>query len=39
MAIVAPPVRQHLAADALLRLVHSGFARLPEHRLDDTEIA
>jgi len=39
MAIVAPHVRQHLSADARLRLVHSGFARLPEHRLDDTEMA
>jgi hypothetical protein len=38
MAIVAPHVRKHLSADALFRLVHSGFARLPEHRLDDTEI-
>jgi len=39
MAIVAPHVRKHLSADALFRLVHSGFARLPEHRLDDTEIS
>src|SRR5262244_2831259 len=39
MAIVAPHVRQHLSADALFRLVHSGFASLPDHRLDDTEIA
>ena len=39
IAIVAPHVRKHLSADALFRLVHSGFARLPEHRLDDTEIS
>ena len=39
MAIVAPHVRKHLSADALFRLVHSGFARLPEHRLEDTEIS
>jgi hypothetical protein len=39
MAIVAPHVRKHLAADALLRLVYSGFARLPDHRLDETEIS
>ena len=39
MSIVAPQVRKHLSADALFRLVHSGFARLPDYRLDDTEIA
>src|SRR6266446_661281 len=39
MAIVAPHVRKHLSADALFRLVHSGFASLPDHRLDDTEIS
>jgi hypothetical protein len=39
MSIVAPPVRKHLSADALFRLVHSGFASLPDHRLDDTEIS
>jgi hypothetical protein len=39
MTIVAPHVRKHLSADALFRLVHSGFASLPAHRLDDTEIA
>jgi hypothetical protein len=39
MAIVAPHVRKHLSADALFRLVHSGFASLPDHRLEDTEIA
>ena len=39
MSIVAPHVRKYLSADALLRLVPSGFARLPDHRLDDTEIS
>ena len=39
MSIVAPQVRKHLSADALFRLVHSGFAGLPDHRLDDTEMA
>jgi hypothetical protein len=37
MSIVAPHVRKHLSADALFRLVRSGFASLPDHRLDDTE--
>jgi hypothetical protein len=39
MSIVAPQVRKHLSADALFRLVHSGFAHLPDYRLDDTEIS
>jgi hypothetical protein len=39
MAIVGPHRRKPLSADALFRLVHSGFASLPDHRLDDTEIA
>ena len=39
MAIVAPHVRKHLSADVLFRLVHSGFANLPDHRLDDTEMS
>ena len=39
MSIVAPPIRQQLSADALFHLVRSGFASLPDHRLDDTEIA
>jgi hypothetical protein len=39
MVIVAPHVRKHLSADALFRLVHSGFASLPDHRLDDAEIS
>jgi len=39
MAIIAPHVRKHRSADALFRLVHSGFARLPAHRLEDTAIS
>jgi hypothetical protein len=39
MSIVAPHVRKHLSADALFRLVRSGLAGLPDHRLDDTEIS
>src|SRR5215813_2148481 len=38
MTIVAPHIRKHLSADALFRLVHRGFASLPDHRLDETEI-
>jgi hypothetical protein len=39
MSIVAPHVRKHLSADALFHLVRSGFAGLPDHRLDETEMA
>jgi hypothetical protein len=39
MSIVAPHVRKHLSADALFRLVRSGFASLPDHRLDEPEIS
>ena len=39
MSIVAPQVRKHLSAAALFRLVHRGFAGLPDHRLDETEIS
>jgi hypothetical protein len=39
MSIVAPQGRKYLSADALLRLVHSGFARLPDDRVGETEIA
>jgi len=38
MSIVAPQVWKHLSADALFRLVHSGFASLSDHRLDDPEM-
>jgi hypothetical protein len=39
MAIVAPKERKHLSADALFRLMHSGFAKLPDYRPGDTEIS
>src|SRR5499433_148547 len=39
MAIIAPLVRKHLSADALFRLVHSDFTRLPDDRVGDTEIS
>jgi DDE family transposase len=39
MSILAPQVRKHLSADALFRLVQSDFARLPDYRVGDTEIA
>jgi hypothetical protein len=39
MSILAPHVRKHLSADALFRLVQSDFARLPDSRVGDTEIA
>ena len=39
MSIVAPKGRKHLSADALFRLVRSGFATLPDHRSGDAEIS
>jgi hypothetical protein len=39
MSIVAPNGRKHLSADALFRLVRSGFASLPDFRLGDPEIS
>jgi hypothetical protein len=39
MSIVAPHGRKYLSADALFRLVQSGFASLPDYRVGDTEIA
>ncbi len=39
MSIVAPQGRKHLSADALFRLVQSGFASLPDNRVGETEIA
>ena len=32
MSIVAPHVRKHLSADALFRLVHTGFDHIPDYR-------
>ena len=39
MAIVAPKERKHLSADALFRLVHTGFAHIPDYRPADADIA
>jgi len=39
MAIVAPKGRKHLSADALFRLVRSGFNTIPDHRFPDAEIS
>jgi hypothetical protein len=39
MSSVAPKERKHLSADALFRLVRSGFARIPDHRPADADIA
>jgi hypothetical protein len=39
MALVAPRERKHLSADALFRIVRSGFAAIPDSRLSDTEIS
>src|SRR4029453_10548327 len=39
MPIVAPKKRKHLSANALFRLVRSGFAALPDPRHGDPEIA
>ena len=39
MAIMAPKGRTHRSADALLRLVRSGFATLPDHRRDAVDMS
>src|SRR5437773_4420206 len=39
MSIVAPKERKHLSADALFRLVRSGFAKIPDYRPDDVDIS
>ena len=39
MASVAPKVRKHLSADALFRLVHTGFDHIPDDRPADVDIA
>jgi hypothetical protein len=39
MSIVVPQGRKYLSADALFHLVQSDFARLPDSRVGDTEIA
>src|SRR5690349_8182396 len=39
MVIRAPAVRKHLSADALLGLLRTGFAALPDHRAGKPDIA
>lgn len=39
MSLVAPKGRKHLSADALFRLVRSGFTNIPDHRSTDVEIS
>lgn len=39
MAIAAPQGRKHLSADALFRLVRSGFTTVPDHRSGQTAIS
>src|SRR5256712_5740208 len=39
MSLVAPKGRTHLSADALFRMVRSGFANIPDHRDGETEIS
>src|SRR5678816_1854896 len=39
MAISAPKGRKHLSADALFRLVRSGFANIPDHGSDEVDIS
>jgi hypothetical protein len=39
MAIVAPKGRKHLSADALFRLVHTGFDHIPDYRPADADIS
>ena len=39
MSIVAPRGRKHLSANALFRLVRSGFATIPDYRLSETDIS
>jgi hypothetical protein len=39
MSTIAPHVRKHLSVDALLALVRSGFAAIPEPRRDHRDIS
>ena len=39
MSLVAPQGRTHLSADALFRMVRSGFANIPDQRDGETEIS
>ena len=39
MSIIAPKGRKHLSADALFRLVRSGFANIPDPRTAEVDIS
>jgi hypothetical protein len=39
MSLVAPKARKQLSADALFRLVRSGFATIPNPRGEDVDIS
>jgi hypothetical protein len=39
MSLVAPKGRKHLSADALVGLVRTGFATLPDHRFGGADIS
>ena len=39
MALMTPHVRKHLSADALFRLLHTGFAHIPDYRSAEADIA
>ena len=39
MASVAPKARKHLSADALFRLVHTGFDHIPDYRPAGVDIS
>ena len=39
MSSITPKGRKHLSADALFRIVRTGFADLPDHRSGDAEIS
>ena len=39
MANVAPTGRKHLSADALFRLVYTGFEHIPDHRPATADLA
>lgn len=38
MGLIAPKARKHLSADALFGLLRNGFAKVPDHRSDGSEI-
>jgi hypothetical protein len=38
MGLIAPKARKHLSADALFGLLRNGFAKVPDHRSDGSEM-